>query len=79
VTLLPAGTRAWLSPALGVAALVLVGTAADRFGFRLQGPDAVALVVVATAAGWVAAFATGRRARGADVPTEPVTTGRQRV
>jgi hypothetical protein len=62
VTLLPAGARAWLSPALGVAVLVLVGTAADRFGFRLQGPGGVALVMVAAAAGWVAAFATGRRA-----------------
>ena len=61
MTLLPAGARAWLSPSLGVAALVLVGTGADRFGFRLEGPGAVGLVVVAAAAGWFAAVATRRR------------------
>ncbi|HXJ64122.1 MAG TPA: hypothetical protein VNN79_10240 [Actinomycetota bacterium] len=59
--LLPAGSRAWLAPAMGVATLVLAGTAADAAGFRLQGPGAVALVAVVACAGWLTAAVRTRR------------------
>jgi hypothetical protein len=61
--------RFGLSPAFGVAALVLLGTVAGRFGLSLGGPAGIAIVLASAAAGWVA-FLLGRTAS-----PEPVSAG----
>src|SRR5207249_4239846 len=64
--LLSRGVRLALSPALGVAALVITGTVADRAGIRLHGSAAVAVAVLPTVAGWVVAGAVRHRPRVGD-------------
>jgi hypothetical protein len=70
--LLPPGVRAWLAPALGVAVLVLAGTAADRLGIRLHGVGAIAVVGAVAGAGWLGAVL--RRGRAAGVPASHSST-----
>jgi hypothetical protein len=53
-SLVPTGwlERVAVAPAFGIAALSVVGVAADRLGLGLLGPTGVALWVVAAALGW---------------------------
>ncbi len=84
VALLP---RPWwergaLSPAFGLATLVLGGFVADRLGFDLRGGAAVAIAVGVAAAGWAAAapaVLAARRPDGAHARparSVPATNGR---
>jgi hypothetical protein len=50
-----------LSPAFGVAALVLTGTLAGRFGLSLGGPAGATVVLLTAAIGWIV-FVLGRTA-----------------
>ena len=49
-----------LAPAVGIAALVVAGVAADRAGISLAGSGAAAVAVVAAVTGWVAAVLVRR-------------------
>ena len=60
--LLPAGHRGWLSPAMGLAMLVLGGTLVDRLGLRLHGAAAIGVVALLAGAGWLTAVASDRHA-----------------
>jgi hypothetical protein len=63
---------AGVAPAAGLAALVTGGLAADAVGLRLTPGTSLVVVLVAAAAGWVAAAVIGRRARPIP-PAEPVS------
>jgi hypothetical protein len=66
-----------LSGALGIAFIVAVGTVMDFVGLRLGGPSGVAVVPLAAALGWAAAWVRRRRpARPSMMPDdEPSGTG----
>ncbi|MFL5796948.1 MAG: hypothetical protein ACJ77A_03325 [Actinomycetota bacterium] len=61
--LLPPRVRLPVAPALGVAVLVLGGTAADRAGVRLHGLAALGVVGALAAGGWIAIALRGSPAR----------------
>jgi hypothetical protein len=65
-----AAARGWfvaaaLAPAIGVAVLVTAGVVADRAGVHLDSGGGIAALVVAAAAGWVAALVLRRPRRTA--------------
>ena len=65
------GPAATLAPALGLAALVIAGSLADRLGFRMDGPAGAATAATAAVLGWAAAgFARTRRRNVAERPME---------
>jgi len=53
-----------VAPAVGIAALVMVGVVVDAVGVRLAGIGGAGAPVVAGATGWVAAGLVARRQRG---------------
>jgi hypothetical protein len=59
-----------LSPAFGVAVLVLAGTAVGRFGLPLGRPEGIVVVLVTAAIGWISSLWVRRHPRAEEAQAE---------